>query len=85
VIGGWRRKIEKNGVTIDMTLLTTLNKSEKAALREAVDHYARFLKKPAVLQVKKKRRSLRPGPVGRIEIPINTGLEFSMRSLLPRP
>jgi hypothetical protein len=54
VIGGWRRKIEKNGVTIDMTLLTTLNKSEKAALRGAVDHYARFLKKPAVLQVKKR-------------------------------
>lgn len=54
VIGGWRRKIDKDAVTIHLTLLATLNEPEKAALRKAVERYSRFLKKPAVLQIERR-------------------------------
>ena len=46
VIGSWRRRIEKHGVAIEVKLLITLNKMQRAALQTAVDRYARFIRLP---------------------------------------
>ena len=48
LIGGWRRTIKKDEVTIDADLLLKLSNAEKGALRLAADRYRRFLGKSAV-------------------------------------
>ena len=45
VIGGWRRTIKKNEVTINATLLVKLSKSERLAFQRAAEHYCRFQQK----------------------------------------
>ena len=45
VIGGWRRTIKKNEVTITAQLLVRLNKPEHLAFERAVERYCGFLKK----------------------------------------
>jgi len=45
IIGGWRRTITKSEVTIKVNLLVNLNKSQRLALKLAVDNYGRFLKR----------------------------------------
>jgi hypothetical protein len=46
VVGGWRRRITKNEVTIDAQLLVNLTKPEHLALQRAAEQYGRFLKRP---------------------------------------
>lgn len=48
VIGGWRRTIRKDEVTINANLLLNLNKAEKGALRLAAERYRQFLGKSVV-------------------------------------
>jgi hypothetical protein len=46
VVGGWRRTIEKNAVTIQATLLTRLDRAEGNALQQAAEQYGRALDLP---------------------------------------
>jgi Winged helix DNA-binding domain len=46
VIGGWRRTVTKNEVTITVDLLVKLSKPQQLALKRAAEQYGRFLKKP---------------------------------------
>lgn len=48
VIGGWRRTIKNDEVTINAKLLLKLSKAEKGALRLATKRYGQFLGKSAV-------------------------------------
>jgi hypothetical protein len=48
VVGGWRRAIEKDKVTIIANLLLKLGKAEKGALSLAAERYGQFLGKSAV-------------------------------------
>jgi hypothetical protein len=50
VVGGWRRTIEKGSVVVSATLLTTLRRAERAALRRAAEDYGRFLGRPVTLK-----------------------------------
>jgi hypothetical protein len=51
VIGGWRRTAGRNEVTIETSLLITLNDIEVAALHEAAGRYSRFIGTPVVVRV----------------------------------
>lgn len=54
VIGGWRRAIKKDEVTIKANLLVALNKTDSCALTLAAERYREFLGKSAVsLEVQK--------------------------------
>jgi winged helix DNA-binding protein len=48
VIGGWRRTIEKDKVTITANPLMELGNAEQRALRQAAERYGEFLGKSAV-------------------------------------
>jgi hypothetical protein len=43
IVGGWRRTIKKDAVTIELNLITKLTKVEKRAVAEAANRYGRFL------------------------------------------
>ena len=49
VIGGWRRTIGKDEVTIKTNLLVKLTVAEEAALRAAATRYGQFLGKYVTL------------------------------------
>ena len=49
VVGGWRRTIRKNEVTIRTKLLVLLDKTEQIALQLAAERYGRFMGMPVVL------------------------------------
>jgi winged helix DNA-binding protein len=49
VIGGWRRTIKKDEVTVNANLLLKLTKAEKGALRVAAERYGQFLGKSVVI------------------------------------
>ena len=46
VVGGWRRTVGKREIVVEMDLLTTLSKKEQAALKRAVEKYARHMEMP---------------------------------------
>lgn len=43
IIGGWKRTIKKNAVSVEVNLITNLTKVEKRAVAEAADRYGQFL------------------------------------------
>ena len=49
VIGGWRRTIRKNEITITTNLLVKLDKTEQIALQLAAERYGLFVEMPVVL------------------------------------
>ena len=49
IVGGWRRTIRKNEVTITAKLLVLLGKTEQIALQLAAERYGRFMGMPVVL------------------------------------
>ncbi len=49
VIGGWRRTIQKKEITITPNLIVSLNESEQAALKSAVEAYGQFMGLPVTL------------------------------------
>ena len=51
VIGGWRRTIQKDTVTINANLLLKPDAAEKGALRTVAARYGRFLGKSANLEI----------------------------------
>ena len=51
VVGGWRRTIERDGITIRATLLVSCNEAETRALKAAAKRYGTFLGKPTTLTV----------------------------------
>jgi hypothetical protein len=46
IIGGWRRTITKNAVTLERNLLVDLNRTQERALQQEVDRYSEFLQLP---------------------------------------
>ncbi len=50
VIGTWRRKEEKNRVTIALSPFTKLNKEQNEGIKEAADSYGRFIEKSVTLK-----------------------------------
>jgi hypothetical protein len=48
VIGGWRRTLKNDAVTINATLLLKLTRAETSALRIAAEGYGRFLGKSTI-------------------------------------
>ena len=49
IVGGWRRTIEKDGVLVELNLITNLTKTEKRAIAYAANRYGRFLDLPVEL------------------------------------
>ena len=46
IVGNWKSTMNKNRVTINLTIAKTLKRPEKAAVAKAVDRYAKFLNVP---------------------------------------
>jgi hypothetical protein len=46
VVGGYRRRDERPVTRVEVNLLVGLDRAERAALREAIDHFAAFLGRP---------------------------------------
>ena len=51
VVGGWRRSLARDRVTVTVTLLLPLTAAELSALEAAAERFGRFLGLPADLQV----------------------------------
>jgi hypothetical protein len=51
VIGGWKRRIDRGKVTVEVRLPISLNTDGRAALKVAAEQYGAFLGKPVVLTV----------------------------------
>jgi hypothetical protein len=49
VIGGWRRTLNKESVTVEINLIAKLMKPEENAIRDAAERYARFIELPVEL------------------------------------
>jgi hypothetical protein len=49
VVGGWRRSIKKQAVTIETKLLLKLDQEQQKALKAAAERYGQFLGKPVIL------------------------------------
>jgi len=64
VVGGWRRTVAKQGLVIDLTLLTSLSAREQKSLAAAARRYGEFAGAPATLMVTEPRgESVRKSPV----------------------
>jgi hypothetical protein len=46
VIGGWRRTTERDSVSVEIKLLTTLKRAERIELEKAGKRFAKFLEVP---------------------------------------
>jgi hypothetical protein len=53
IVGGWRRTLEKNKVSVEATLITTLSKEEDGAVTDAAERFGRFLELPVSIRYKK--------------------------------
>ena len=51
LVGGWKRALEKESVTVDLKLLSRLTRAEHRALRSAVESYGRYLGLRAKLSI----------------------------------
>jgi len=52
IVGGWRRTLEKNAVTVELILITDLTNAEKQAIAEAAETFSKFLGLPVSLTYK---------------------------------
>lgn len=49
VVGGWKRRVETKGVTVDMTILLPLDRRAERSLEAALDAYGRHLGLPVTV------------------------------------
>jgi hypothetical protein len=49
IVGSWRRTLDKEAVTIEISLFRRLTKAEQRAVAAAAQHYGKFLEKPVVI------------------------------------
>ena len=52
IVGGWRRNLERNAVTVELILITDLTKPERAAIADAAETFGKFLGLPVSLTYK---------------------------------
>lgn len=63
VVGGWKRRVEPMGVTVDMTILVPLDRRAERSLEAALDGYGRHLGLP--VSVNRRDVGRGGGPPGR--------------------
>ena len=49
IVGGWRRTLKKEGVIVELDIITKPTKAEKRAVAKAADWYSKFLSLPVEL------------------------------------
>jgi hypothetical protein len=50
LVGGWKRRIDKDFVVVDLRLVTSLTTAEERAVRSAAESYGEFLRLPTTLR-----------------------------------